>query len=76
MPREERARLANVRPFREPFSPPGVVFGNRMEYDLARKEGTDAYYLLKERVTGTTVRVITDDKLLSETFWNNWHGIY
>ena len=46
-----------------------------MEYDLERKAGTDAYYLLKERLTGTTVRVITDDKLLTQTFWNNWHGI-
>lgn len=51
------------------------IFSNNMAYDLARKEGTDAYYLLRERLTGTTVRVITDDKLLAETFWNNWHGI-
>ena len=52
------------------------IFGNKMKYDLDRKEGTEAYYLLKERLTGSTVRVITDDKLLTETFWNNWHGIY
>ena len=52
------------------------IFSNKMEYDLALKPGTDAYYLLKERLTGTTVRVITDDRLLTETFWNNWHGIY
>jgi hypothetical protein len=52
------------------------IFSNRMEYDLARKPGTDAYYLLKERLTGTTVRVITEDRLLGETFWNNWHAIY
>jgi len=51
------------------------IFSNRMEYDLARKDGTDAYYLLKERLTGTTIRVVTDDSLLAETFWNNWHGI-
>ena len=51
------------------------IFSNSMEYDLERKAGTDAYYLLKERLTGTTVRVITDDKLLTQTFWNNWHGI-
>jgi len=51
------------------------VLSNSMEYDLERKAGTDAYYLLKERLTGTTVRVITDDKLLTQTFWNNWHGI-
>lgn len=52
------------------------IFSNRMEYDMARKDGTDAYYLLKERLTGTSVRVITDDSLLTETFWNNWHGIH
>ena len=51
------------------------LFSNTMEYDLERKEGAAAYYLLKERITGTTVRVITDDDLLTETFWNNWHGI-
>jgi hypothetical protein len=52
------------------------IFTNNMEYDLSRKEGTAEYYLLKERLTGTTFRVITDDRLLTETFWNNWHGVY
>jgi hypothetical protein len=52
------------------------IFTNSMEYDLSRKSGTDAYYLLRERLTGTTVRVVTDNKLLTETFWNNWHGVY
>jgi hypothetical protein len=51
------------------------ILSNRMEYDLAQKEGTDGYFLLKERLTGSTVRVITDDRLLTETFWNNWHNI-
>ena len=46
-----------------------------MEYDLDRKPGTESYYLLKERLTGSTVRIITDDRLLSETFWNNWQGV-
>jgi hypothetical protein len=52
------------------------IFTNAMEYDLARKDGTDAYYLLRERLTGTTVRVVTDNKLLTEAFWNNWHEVY
>ncbi len=51
------------------------ILSNRMEYDLAQKAGSDAYYLLKERLTGSTVRVVTDDRLLTETFWNNWHDI-
>lgn len=52
------------------------VFTNKMEYDLAPKDGTDAYYLLRERLTETTVRVVTDNKLLTEAFWNNWHDVY
>jgi len=52
------------------------IFTNTMEYDLTLKEGADAYYLLRERLTETTVRVITDNKLLTEAFWNNWHDIY
>ncbi len=51
------------------------IFTNAMEYDLACKEGTDAYYLLRERLTETTVRVVTDNKLLTEAFWNNWHDV-
>jgi hypothetical protein len=39
------------------------------------KSGTNGYYLLKERLTGSTVRIVTDDRLLTETFWNNWQGI-
>jgi hypothetical protein len=54
----------------------GRIFTNTMEYDLERKDGTEAYYLLRERLTGTTVRVVTDNKLLTEAFWNNWHEVY
>lgn len=52
------------------------IYSNRMEYDLARKPNTNGYFLLKERLTDSTIRVITDDRLLSETFWNNYHQIY
>jgi len=52
------------------------ILTNKMEYDLARKDGTGAYYLLRERLSGTAVRVVTDNKLLTETFWNNWHEGY
>ncbi|MBZ5704499.1 MAG: hypothetical protein LAN63_04040 [Acidobacteriia bacterium] len=52
------------------------IFTNTMEYDLGRKEGAEGYYLLRERLTGTTVRVVTDNKLLTEAFWNNWHEVY
>ncbi len=52
------------------------ILSNRMEYDLAQKEDSHAYMLLRERLTGSTVRVMTDDNLLAETYWNNWHGVY
>ncbi len=51
------------------------IFSNTMEYDLETKAGTAAYFLLKERITGTTHRVITDNKMLTEAFWNNWHNV-
>jgi len=52
------------------------IFTNAMEYDFTRKDGTDAYHLLRERLTGTAVRVVTDNKFLAEAFWNNWHEVY
>jgi len=51
------------------------VLSGGMEYDVALKPGTNGYYLLKDRLTGSTVRIVTDDRLLTETFWNNWQGI-
>lgn len=52
------------------------ILSNNMEYDLIRKPETEAYYLLKERLTESTVRIVTDDLLLTETFWNNYHSGY
>jgi hypothetical protein len=52
------------------------IVTNSMEYDLFRKDGADSYYLLRERLTQTTVRVVTDNKLLTQAFWNNWHDVY
>jgi hypothetical protein len=52
------------------------IFSNSMEYDLSLKPASDSYYLLKERLTQSTVRVVTDNRLLSETFWNNYHDVY
>jgi hypothetical protein len=51
------------------------ILSNQMEYDLCRKPGTQAFYLLRERLTQSTVRIATDDQLLSETFWNNYHNV-
>jgi hypothetical protein len=52
------------------------IFSNKMEYDINRKDGTEGYYLLKERLTQSTTRIVTDDQLLTETFWNNYNSIY
>lgn len=52
------------------------IFSNKMEYDLTLKPGTSAYYLLRERLTNSTVRVMTEDRLLTETFWNNYHQVF
>lgn len=49
------------------------LFTNQMEYDIVKKPGSEAYYLLKERITNSTVRIITDDKLLTETFWKYYN---
>jgi len=51
------------------------IFSNCMEYDIELKQGTDGYYLLKERLTNSTIRVVSDDKFLTEAFWNNYHHI-
>ena len=51
------------------------IFMDKMEFDLELKASTTAYYLLKERITGTTYRVVTDNKMLTEAFWNNWHDV-
>jgi hypothetical protein len=49
----------------------GRIFENRMEYKLEQpKKG---YFRLKERLTGSTVRLQTNDDLLRETFWNCYH---
>lgn len=52
------------------------ILSNNMEYNLNRKPDTEAYYLLQERLTESTVRIVTDDLLLTETFWNNYHSVH
>jgi hypothetical protein len=48
------------------------IVSNTMEYKLEKKR--EGYLLLKEKITGSVIRLQTDDKLLSETFWNHYHG--
>lgn len=47
------------------------IFRNEMEYELVQQP--DGYLLLREKLTGSTVRLQTNDVMLRETFWNHYH---
>ena len=47
------------------------IFSNQMEYDLLQKG--DAYFRLRERLTGSIVRLQTNSAILRESFWNYYH---
>lgn len=49
------------------------IFDNKMEYDLIN-DG-QYYFKLKERLTGSIVRLQTNDLLIRETFWNYYHNV-
>jgi hypothetical protein len=46
----------------------GRIFENAMEYEIEQPQS--GYFRLKERLTGSTVRLQTNDVLLRETFSN------
>jgi hypothetical protein len=46
---------------------------NTMKYQITRRLPNSNYYLLEERITGSTIRVQTDNELLSSVFWNSYH---
>lgn len=48
------------------------IFENRMEYELEQRKPD--YLRLKEKLTGSVVRLQTSDRMLSETFWNYYHN--
>jgi hypothetical protein len=47
------------------------IFENEMEYEIEQPK--PGYFRLKERMTGSTVRLQTNDRLLRETFDNCYH---
>lgn len=47
------------------------IFNNDLEYELCQPY--DNYLVLKEKLTGSVVRLQTSDDLLRETFWNHYH---
>jgi hypothetical protein len=48
------------------------LFENKMEYELEQPK--PGYLRLKERLTQSVVRLQTNDRLLTETFWNQYHS--
>jgi hypothetical protein len=48
------------------------IFQNKMEYVLDHPKPD--YLRLKEKLTGSVVRLQTNDQMLSETFWNHYHN--
>ena len=50
------------------------LFENKMQYRLEMHPTRKGYLLLKEQLTGSVVRLQTNDQILSETFWNHYHN--
>lgn len=49
------------------------IFENQMVYQLEQKEPNSGFLRLKEELTGSVVRLQTNDRHLTETFWNHYH---
>ena len=50
------------------------LFENRMQYSLSQHPSRKRYLHLTEQLTGSVVRLQTDDRMLTETFWNHYHS--
>jgi hypothetical protein len=48
------------------------IFENDMEFELTKK--ADDYFLLCEKMTGSTIRVQSSDLMLREVFWNYYNS--
>lgn len=48
------------------------IFTNDMEYEIRKPK--PHYFQLVEKLTGSIVRIQTDNTLLKETFWNQYHN--
>lgn len=49
----------------------GRIFENKVQYQLEHPK--PGYFRLKEQLTGSVVRLQTNNRLLRETFWNCYH---
>jgi hypothetical protein len=50
------------------------IFENRMEYRLEHHANRPGFLKLIEKLTNSVVRLQTDDELIMQTFWNNYHN--
>ena len=48
------------------------LFQNRLQYRLESPK--PGYLRLLEPITGSVVRLQTNDRLITETFWNHYHN--
>jgi len=48
------------------------LFENKMEYTIEQPK--PGYLRLLEKLTGSVVRLQTNDRMLTETFWNHYHN--
>ena len=44
------------------------LFSDDIEYKIEQKNGQIGYYLLKEKLTDSVIRIQTNDKLISSSF--------
>ena len=54
------------------------IFENKMEYELEhnyKDEKKRGYIRLKENLTKSVVRLQTNNRMLTETFWNHYHTV-
>jgi len=49
------------------------IFDNGMEYDI--EQNGDGYFRLRERLTGSVVRLQTNSEIVRESFFNYYHNI-
>ena len=50
------------------------IFTNKMEYRIEHHATRRGFLKLVEVLTGSVVRLQTDDDLITKTFWNNYHN--
>jgi len=50
------------------------IFNNQMQYRIEHHQTRPSFLKLVENLTGSVVRLQTDDDLIAKTFWNNYHN--